>query len=495
MTVLTPAEELGLSGLGLDSRVRKAFYAMSPVTIADLYARMNDEARRRGLVYEHHGVEEVIRVMLRPIAVMPDQLAYLHHVSLTIFNALKRLPDLYLQDFAVREVLPLTEQEEQWLVETWTPSHRENNPVIGRLDAVIDFTSPMWKDSLRFLEPNLCGVGGIYLSAMCERLLHELVLPVIQQFDPQLRMELGQDVREVFIQEILDHLPAINRPGQNICFVEPKYSDEGAEEQEPLAEYYRRRHGLTICNADPRELTIIDDEVYYQDCRVDIAYRDYELRDLIALEHEGVDLRPIRKLFAENRMVSSLAGDFDHKSSWELLTDPQLMQKHFTAEERQVFRRHILWTRVLRERRTTRPDGETSDLVPYVRRHPDMFVLKPNRSYGGDRVVLGHLLDQAQWDGEIDQALADPEPWVVQRLAPLPVHEFPVVGDDGSVRIEPFYAVMGFAATRYGLSIMGRASQKQVVNVAQRGGMCGVLVGRPTERLMGPGGDRRELLT
>ena len=31
--------------------------------------------------------------------------------------------------------------------------------------------------------------------------------------------------------------------------------------------------------------------------------------------------------------------------------------------------------------------------------------------------------------------------------------------------------------------MLGRASQKQVVNVAQRGGMCVVLVGRHAERL------------
>ena len=48
------------------------------------------------------------------------------------------------------------------------------------------------------------------------------------------------------------------------------------------------------------------------------------------------------------------------------------------------------------------------------------------------------------------------------------------------------YIVMGLAPTRYGLSILGRASQKQVVNVAQRGGMCGILVGRPPGRLRGP---------
>jgi hypothetical protein len=37
---------------------------------------------------------------------------------------------------------------------------------------------------------------------------------------------------------------------------------------------------------------------------------------------------------------------------------------------------------------------------------------------------------------------------------------------------------MGFAANEDGVAILARASQKQVVNVAQHGGICGVLVSR-----------------
>ena len=54
---------------------------------------------------------------------------------------------------------------------------------------------------------------------------------------------------------------------------------------------------------------------------------------------------------------------------------------------------------------------------------------------------------------------------------------------DQSISMQPFYMVVGFAPTKYGTSILGRASQKQVVNVAQRGGMCAVMVGRHGERL------------
>ncbi|HEX3725403.1 MAG TPA: hypothetical protein VHV08_04140, partial [Pirellulales bacterium] len=171
MVVLTPAEELGLSGLHLDGRVRKAFYALSSEAVIDLSRRMHDEARARHLIYLRGGEPEVIHIMLRPIGVMPDQLSYLTVVSLTILNALKRLPDLYLQDFAVRQIVPLASDEEKWLWDSWGLSHRENNPVLGRLDAVADFTSPMWKDSLRFMEPNLCGVGGLHMGPTCEQLL------------------------------------------------------------------------------------------------------------------------------------------------------------------------------------------------------------------------------------------------------------------------------------------------------------------------------------
>ena len=488
MVVLTPAEELGLSGLSLDSRVRKVFYGLPHATIVDLWNRLSAEAPRRMLIYQRDGVVEPIRIMMRPIGVMPDQLTYLHFVSLTILNALKRIPDLYLQDFAVREIVPLEPGEEKWLWDTWGPSHRETNPVLGRLDAVVEFTSPMWKDSLRFMEPNLCGVGGIHMGPACEQLLAEVVLPVILSADPQLQMEVGQDFREVFIQEILDHCQAIGRTRANICFIDPKYVEHGPEEQEALAEYYRQRHGLSIVHADPRELRCGGGEVFYQDTPIDVAYRDYEVRDILKLAAEGVDVEPIRQLFRQNRIISSMAGDFDHKSCWELLTDAQFTQKYFTAEERQIFRRHVLWTRVLAARRTALPDGSSGDLLDFVRKEHDLLVLKPNRSYGGDRVLIGSAVDQAEWERGLDAALADPEPWVVQRLAMLPVNEFPVVDQQGDVHIEPFYTVMGFAPTKYGLGFVGRASQKQVVNVAQRGGMCGVLIGRPPGRLIGPGG-------
>jgi hypothetical protein len=201
-----------------------------------------------------------------------------------------------------------------------------------------------------------------------------------------------------------------------------------------------------------------------------------------------VDLDPVRTLFRQNRMISSIGGDFDHKSCWELLTDPQIAQKYFSAEERHVFRRHVLWTRVVAERKTSLPDGELGDLLPYARGDREGLVLKPNRSYGGDRIILGHSVSQGEWEAALQAAVTGEDAWVVQRVANIPVNEFPVIAADGTVHIEPFYTVMGFAPTEFGLGILCRASQKQVVNVAQRGGICGVLIARPPGPLVGPHG-------
>ncbi|MEK7787731.1 MAG: hypothetical protein AAB658_20190, partial [Chloroflexota bacterium] len=129
---LTAADERGLKGLSLDSRVRQLFYNLPPEKIKELAARVPAEARNHQLLYVRDGKEEVINILLRPLAVMPDQVAYFHVVSLAIVNALKRLPDLYIQDFAIREVVPLMPDEEKFLWDCWHQSHRENNPVFGR---------------------------------------------------------------------------------------------------------------------------------------------------------------------------------------------------------------------------------------------------------------------------------------------------------------------------------------------------------------------------
>ncbi len=487
MSELDPIEARGLSRAILEAEVRRAFLGLGASRVRALQQRIVEESLKRGLLYERAGKAEPIALMLRPIGILPDTVPYLHHVSLTIVNALKCVPDLYLQDPAVREMLPLEPGEARWLADTWTEGHRECNAVVGRMDAAVDLVGPMWKESLKFVETNLAGIGGIHLVPICEQIVADVCVAAAREVVPGLDVAPIADQRVLFVREMLEHLETCGRSGSTLCLIEPKYAGEGPVEQAWLARYLHEQFGLEVLHADPCELRMRGGEVIFDGKVVDLAYRDYDIRSLLALEAEGHDMTPMRTLFRENRIVSSFAGDFDHKSNLELLTDPDFTHRHFNAEERQIFRRHVLWTRVLGERRTTLPDGGSGDLVEHVRAERERLVIKPNRSYGGREIIIGHLTPAGEWAQAIERALADaPGTWVVQLATRIPTIEFPVLDDDGELRSEPFFVVMGFAPSRDGLAILGRASQKMVVNIAQRGGICAVFAGRPSAPLVGP---------
>ncbi len=118
--VLSPAETLGLSGAILDARVRRAVNHIPDAELAVVARRLADDALANDLVYERDGVVEPVRVMLRPLLVMPEQMSYLHHVCTRIMSALARLPELFMRDPDVRKLLPLAPTTRRaWFEEAW----------------------------------------------------------------------------------------------------------------------------------------------------------------------------------------------------------------------------------------------------------------------------------------------------------------------------------------------------------------------------------------
>jgi hypothetical protein len=282
--VLSPAESLGLSGATLEARVRRAAQHIPDDVFARIAERLRADALANGMVYEHEGRIEPVRIMLRPLLAMREQLAYVHHVCLRITDAVKKFPALYLEDARIRRILAISPEEERWLRNSWTRDHLRFNPVYGRLDAVCDFAAAGWQDSMHFMEANLSGVGGIHFAPIAEELVMRDVVPGLVARDPTLAVELLHDQRDLFVQVLIDHARAIGRTSCNICLVDPKYVHDGPDEQTVLSAFLAKRHGLTITHADPRELRVEGDEVFHGDVRIDIAYRDYEARELANLE-------------------------------------------------------------------------------------------------------------------------------------------------------------------------------------------------------------------
>jgi uncharacterized circularly permuted ATP-grasp superfamily protein len=86
---------------------------------------------------------------------------------------------------------------------------------------------------------------------------------------------------------------------------------------------------------------------------------------------------------------------------------------------------------LLAERKTTY-NGLPVDLMPFLARHKNEFVLKPNDEYGGKGIVLGWEADQSKWEAALRAGLNDPS--IVQRRVPLP--KFPYASlVDGRVEV------------------------------------------------------------
>ena len=455
-----------------------AFLALSSDEASELFAQIHEAARAAEITYEDDdGNTCVVPILARPQIVRREREAYFHRACFDLDRALERLAPLYLHDDRVRALLPFTEREDRWLRDVLHAVGDQPQTVIARLDANADFTAEHWERDFHFFETNTVGVGGMYYAPKVAEIVRDLVVPVLRRHLPDLVAEPQLDPRQLLLERIVVHATRIGRPRASTAFVQEAGLVGGPNEMPHLVAYFRE-HGVSATLVDPRELGVRDGELACGDLPIDIVYREGEISMFIGMEDTGADLAGLKLAFLRNQVVSSFAGDFDHKSTFEVLTTPELTTQ-FPIAQQQLFRRHVLWTRMLRETRTTDPGGAEIDLLPWLRRNKDRLVLKPNRSFGGWGIVIGPHVDLATWDDALQAALssdtAELGGWVAQRYVDVRVEEFPVLAD-GTLSLEEMYVVCGFFATDRGLATLGRASKRRVVNVGQKGGLTAVLV-------------------
>jgi hypothetical protein len=415
--------------------------------------------------------------MVRPRVIRPEQEQYFHKVCVELTRAIEKLASLYVTDKRVKALLPFTPREEKWLTDIWKKVARQPQTVVARLDANADFAVTDWDRTFHFFETNSVGVGGMYYAPATADILLRTVVPAMQKQAPALVLKPQVDMRQLLLEQITIHAQATKKRRLNTAFVQDKGLLGGPNEFPYLVDYFKAQR-IPAVHVDPRELRMKGDDIYAGDLPVDIIYRDAEIAEYIEYEEEGADMTALKTAFMRNQVVSSLAGEFDHKSTFEVLTSP-VFAEHFTLKQRKIFRDHVLWTRIIRETKSTDFEGEPIDLLPWLRRNKDRLVIKPNRSFGGMGIVVGPHVDLDTWDRALAEALsADPDEGgtVAQRYVDVRVKDFPTLSDDGAVTLEEFYVVCGFLATPRGVGILGRASKKRVVNVGQKGGLTAVLV-------------------
>lgn len=461
--------------LRLGRTVNEMLLRLSPDELVDLARDVRRESEKRELLYEDHdGNPQVIPLLLRPRILTRDQHRFCKRLCEQIVQALQKLYLLWHSDAEARALLPLTPGELAWFDAMPANAAKAPQAIFGRLDVQVDFAEPDWEENCRFLEANTVGVGGIHYTPMVEQIMLETVVARMQKHAPGFQVQPVDDPRQLLLHTLTHHADQIGLRRLNVGFLQDRRTAGGPEEFPAIVRHFQSRN-MVAGLVDPRDLTVRQDQMYADDQAFDILYRDCMIHELAEYEREGADLSAVKWAFANNRVVSTLAGEFDHKSAFEILSDSRF-HHHFTATQRKMFTKHIPWTRTVRECRTTGGDGSEIDLMPFIRKNREGLVLKPNRGLGGESVVIGPFTEIAGWDEAVAEALKRPGGTVVQKYVPSPTKDFPVITPDGRVQLEEYYGVCGFYATTDGLGILGRASQRRVVNVAQQGGLVAYLV-------------------
>ena len=446
----------------------QAFHRLSRSALLDRLHAVRALADVRRVQYrDDAGRARTIDIALKPWVLTSQQLLAFHRVMQELADALMRLPALYAQVPAVRTVLPFEPERASWLM---LARHPRSRPLagVGRLDSTAVYDHPNWRMDFRMLEPNTVGVGGIHYAPVASGILLDVVGDVLARALPGRTISPTPDPRQLLLEELTHVARRWGRPLRTVALVENTDYTTGTDEFVYLARYLNG-HGVRAIVVDPRQLRLRRGRISVGTTPIDLVYRDCELKEFVEMEAGGRRLTALRQAIREGRLISGLHWEFDQKSAWEIFTDARYL-RFFTPAQRRLFRRHLLWTRLVRQAKVSDPSGRPVDLVDFIRRHQRRLVLKPNTLFGGEGVVLGSTVSRRDWERQLNRALRGPQRYVVQQLARIAMDTFPFL-IDGHPRVVSRCTVSGFFFNSSGVGLVGRFSSSPVVNVSQGGGL------------------------
>jgi len=331
----------------------------------------------------------------------------------------------------------------------------------SRLDA---FLLP---DSLQFAEYNAESPAGLgYAETLAEVFRG---LPIMSRFEEHFRIHtypLSASILEALLASYREWGGKVAKPV--IAIVDWREVPTWSEFQ-ILRERFEKQ-GVPTLVSDPRDLVFDGRSLSAQGRKIDLVYRRVLINDIVAHPAECDAL--VRAYESRSVCVANtFRCKIPHKKAFfAVLTDDQ-NSKLFTDPELQVIRRHIPWTRLVRDVRTTR-EGKPIQLLEYARANRENFVLKPNDEYGGTGVTLGWETDPSAWDAAINNALAEKEKaWVLQERISVRRETFPLVDPQSGVVMRDM--LVDFAPYLFRGRLSGylcRLSATGLANVTSGGG-------------------------
>jgi uncharacterized circularly permuted ATP-grasp superfamily protein len=423
---------------------------LTPAFCAELNARMRAERLTFG--------DRVHCPFLRPFFIDELEEARVRPVAESIAAMGERVVEAALASPPLLAQVGLSPEEER-LVRI-EPGYARASTA-SRLDA---FLLP---DSLQFAEYNAESPAGLgYAETLAEVFR---ALPITARFEERFRVETYP-----LSSSILDALLASYREwGGNsakpvIAIVDWREVPTWSEFQ-ILRERFERR-GVTTLVSDPRDLTFDGRTLTAQGQKIDLVYRRVLINDIVAHPAECAVLVQAYEARAVC-VANTFRCKIPHKKAFFAVLTDERNSNLFSAPEIEIIRRHVPWTRLLEDVRTTR-DGKPVELLEYARANRENFVIKPNDEYGGTGVTLGWETQPSAWEAAIQKALEKPEDaWVLQERIAVRRETFPYVDPAGGVVMRDM--LVDFAPYLFRGRLSGyltRLSATGLANVTSGGG-------------------------
>ncbi len=342
---------------------------------------------------------------LRPTFLSEAMYTEVQDTVYMIRQAVLKVASVFFNDLKVlRDTLGM----EEWEIELAAiPTNVIRLAATARMDS---FLTP---SSFKFVEINAEVPAGLAYIHEMNRIFREL--PIFKEFERKFPVRAVSPLEHTMDALVQIYHEQFDGKEERPTFAIVDHLDVPTIHEFMLIKEYLERMGFPCEVADPRELECRDGWIYANGRRIDLLYRRllaneyYEMKDECEAFLEGYRAQ-------KTCYLNSFRSKLVHKKAiFSVLTDPRFSHV-LPPEQRIMIERHIPWTRLLKEHKTSFR-GLSIDLLEFARNNRKYFIIKPNDAYGGKGVTLGFTVSQSEWDDALEAGLRDG--YVVQEVVDI----------------------------------------------------------------------------
>ena len=373
---------------------------LDPETARETHEQLTDQLLRRGLFFG----DRPLSTVLRPRFIHPGQYRALQVGIHEVMPAFQKIQHAAMANADFRSQFRLNDWEEE-LIQV-DPGFDAQSPT-SRMDTFFDEEESLW-----LCEYNAETPAAIAYTDVLTEVYY--ALPVMREFSKHYEMRplFG---RHLMLHTLIDcyrQWGGTERP----CIAILDWKEVPTYSEFVLFHDYFESQGYDCLIADPREVTYENGHLMAEGRQIHLIYKRVLISELVS--QGGLD-HPVIQAVRDHAvcMLNPFRCKILHKKASLAVLSDEANAQLFTAGERAAIERYIPWTRLLEERQTVY-EGQHVDLLPFLAKNRDQFVIKPNDEYGGKGVVLGWEVNSEEWETALKNSLS--EPAIVQKRVALP---------------------------------------------------------------------------